>query len=189
MKVIYSGGYQKDLKTSYKNSWWYRHSGLLDSDAPAAVVTLAKPDGSYDQYLRKFPKVHVIDRKISTVDWHNYKSIFIAGGPTDTLKEEVIKRDFSMDKLDPDVAVLGDSAGAYIMCAYFFTDSDGDPGKNVRFYEGFNANAKNICIAHADNPYYTNALLTRRVEEFAAKHDLEVFRLNENEEKVLEQNT
>jgi hypothetical protein len=71
------------------------------------------------------------------------------------------------------------------MCSYFFTDSDGDPGKQVKFYEGFNQDAKNICIAHSDNPYYTNGLLIQLVEDFATEHGLEVFSLKENEEKTL----
>jgi peptidase E len=187
MKIIYSGGYQKDLETSYKNSWWYRHADILNSDIPMAVVTLAKPDGSYDKHLKQFSKVKVIDRKVNSVDWAKYKAIFIAGGPTDTLKEELVKRDFALSKLDPDVLVLGDSAGAYIMCSYFFTDSDGDPGKQVKFYDGFNSGAKNICIAHADNPYYTNESVINQVEALATKHGLEVFSLNENVEKTIEQ--
>lgn len=189
MKIIYSGGYQRDLESSYKNSWWYRHADILSSDITKAAVTLAKPDGSYDQHLKNFPKVDVIDTKVNSVDWEKYKTIFIAGGPTDRLKEEMIKRDFAISKLHPDATILGDSAGAYIMCSYFFTDSDGDPGRNVKFYEGFNPGAKNICIAHADNPYYTNDLLIQQVKDFAAEHELEVFSLKENEEKVLEINT
>jgi hypothetical protein len=185
MKIIYSGGYQKDLETSYKNSWWYRHTDILNSDISVAVVTFAKPDGSYDRHLKQFSKIEVIDRKVSSVDWAKYKALFIAGGPTDALKDEIIKRDFSLDKLSPDATILGDSAGAYIMCSYFFTDSDGDPGKQVEFHEGFNPAAKNICIAHADNPYYTNDLLISRVKDFANERGLEVFELKENEEMIL----
>jgi peptidase E len=185
MKIIYSGGYQRNLETSYKNSWWYRYADILNSDVSVAVVTLAKPDGSYNQHLKQFSKVEVIDRKSSIVDWSKYKAIFIAGGPTDTLKEEMVKRDFALSKLDPDAIVLGDSAGAYIMCSYFFTDSDGDPGKQVNFYEGFNPESKNIYIAHSDNPYYTNDLLIQLVKDFATEHGLEVFSLKENEEKTL----
>ncbi|HET7528994.1 MAG TPA: Type 1 glutamine amidotransferase-like domain-containing protein [Candidatus Saccharimonadales bacterium] len=186
MKIIYSGGYQRELEASYKNSWWYRHADILSSDIPTAVVTLAKPDGSYDQHLKKIPMVEVIDRNTTSVDWAKYKAVFIAGGPTDVLREEMLKRDFDIRKLDHEAMVLGDSAGAYIMCSSFFTDSDGDPGKKVEFYEGFNPGAKNICVAHADNPYYTNNLLIRQVTDFASEHSLEVVKLKENEERILD---
>ncbi|HSW79076.1 MAG TPA: Type 1 glutamine amidotransferase-like domain-containing protein [Candidatus Babeliales bacterium] len=194
MKIIYSGGYQKENDNSNKNSWWYRHENnirVLDrAGKKVAVVTLAKADDHYQKYLDMLPgSVEIINNSVPEVDWGEYDAIYIAGGDTDILKNKLNSRGFSMDKLKNQVILLGDSAGAYVLSSFFYTDIDGAPGTDVEFHEAFNAEAKNICIAHSDNPYYVNDALIKKVRSFAKENDLSVVLLKENVEKVVEQNT
>lgn len=190
MKITLRGGYSNE---NVKNSFWYEYSDLikkyLESGKRVAVITLAKPDGHYNKYINELSKeVEVIDSKNLNVKWNDFDAIFIPGGDSLNLLNNLKKGDFSLKELKKNALVLGDSAGAYILSSYFYHSPPGEErGKVISFYRGFNLIAKVITVAHTNNPVYTNEMLLEKVNKFAKEHNLKVLMLEENQEIKLDE--
>ena len=190
MKVVLRGGYNKLDEESFSNSFWYQYSSFVDEltemGKKVAMVTLAKPDGVYDDLIQENMKgAEVIDSQVEKTSWGEFDAIFIPGGKNLKLRDGLKRLSFGLGVLKEGAFVLGDSAGAYMLSSFFFESPSGeDKGKTVDFYEGFNPQLKTITIAHADNSWHTNELLIEKVKNFAKERDLSVLKLKENEEKV-----
>ena len=189
MKIIYRGGYNPNVEASIKKSFWYDYTSLINkivnSGEKVAVVTLAKPDGYYDQFIRQHAKgVDIINSRKTSINWGDYAAVFLPGGDSSILYTELNNRGFALNKLKNDALVLGDSAGAYVLSSYFYYSPVGENrGKIIEFREGFNKELNIITIAHTNNPIYTNDILIAKVEKFAGSKNLKIIRLAENEEK------
>lgn len=188
MKITLRGGYSKN---NTDKSFWYAYSHLIKESLGlgkrVALITLAKSDGQYDEHISNLPKgLEVIDSKTFDIEWDLFDVIFIAGGDSLNLFNNLKERGFSLEKVKDDAFILGDSAGAYILSSYFYHSPPGENrGKIIDFYKGFNPEANIITVAHKDNPVYTNEILLEKVNSFAKKHNLKIIVLAENEEKVL----
>lgn len=183
MKISYRGGYNKRNPESLNNSTLPAHSdyvrAALSDGKKVAIITYAKPDHYYDDLVHEYftDAVDIFGTDVLTPQWDMYDIIYILGGENVKLQRALKENDFSLDKLKPDVHLIGDSAGAMVLSAYLYTDSE-----DVQFQAGFNLDSKLITIVHADNPHYAPAELFPKVESFAKEHDLEVLVLKENEE-------
>lgn len=190
MKIVLRGGFS-DMTDTRSSSFWYKYKkrveGWINEGKSVAVVTLAKPDGYYQEQLDMWPNdVNEINSKTLKVKWDKFDVIILAGGYPKALLDALKKRKFSLDKLKKSVFILGDSAGAYILSSYFYDTPPGeDRGKTIEFLKGFNLKGKIITVAHANNPKYTNSLLLKKVQKFAKEKGLKVLMLEENEEKVI----
>ena len=102
------------------------------------------------------------------------------------LYEGLKKTNFSLNKLKKNVVILGDSAGAYVLSSYFYSLAPGKTRDNqIKFFPGFNPDAKVITVAHKNNPVYCNEILIANVNKFAKSKNVRVLMLNENEQKLL----
>lgn len=192
MKIIYRGGYNSTSEESIRASFWYEYEKFIEdkisSGSQVAVITLAKPDGTYQELLARLPKeVIVIDTKSQSLNWSSLDFIFIPGGNSFELHTGLKQSKFELDKLKDNAWILGDSAGAYVLSSYFYDSPPGDErGKEIEFYEGFNPASKNITIAHTNNPHFYNQLLLEKVNNLAEQYGLSVLMLKENEEKSID---
>jgi len=190
MNVIYRGGYNKNDEGSTKNSFFYEYADIVRTltakGIQVACVTLAKDDGHYDARIKEnFGNIDTINHQTTVVNWSKYRLIFLCGGTTLRLRDGLLKLGFNIDTLGKSVVVLGDSAGAYLMSAYFFDTSDRE---NLQFFEGAHPQSNVITIAHVNNSHYSNEKLIKSVKDFAKEKHLRVLSLNENEEKLLNNN-
>src|SRR3989338_2218262 len=129
MNVIYRGGFNKNNEESIKDSFFYEYADIVRTltakGIQVACVTLAKDDGHYDARIKEnFGNIDTINHQTTVVNWSKYRLIFLCGGTTLRLRDGLLKLGFNIDTLDKSVVVLGDSAGAYLMSAYFFDTSD-----------------------------------------------------------------
>ncbi len=191
MKIVYSGGINKHDPQSYQRSYFYCYSNkinqYLSASKQVAFVTSAKPDHYYDQHiLPQFGnRVDIIGRKKKKVNWSQYHLIFLCGGTNLDLKKGLIKQSFKLSNLKPNAIILGDSAGAYLLSAYYF---DRENHGQFSFHQGFNPSSQLITIAHFNDPKYTYDQLIRQIDNFARSHQLRVLKLNENQTQLLTSN-
>ena len=196
MKIIYSGGWNNKSGESIQLAFMYAYQATIrdaiSKGKKIAMVTLAKENGFYDFLINPLygKSVEVIDTTSQSIKWNTYDGIFLAGGSTSVLKKRLLEKDFSLSNLKKEVVLLGDSAGAYVLGSYFFISPSGEQrGIEVTFAEGFNPPAKLIVVAHKNNPIYCNEVLISKVRAFAQEKGIQVLILNENEQKILENNT
>lgn len=192
MKIIYSGGWDKTSQESIQNSFMYQYDKIINEAAASgkkiAIVTLAKPDGSYDAMIRLLfgNVVDIIDYKRRAPEWQIYDGIFILGGNAEMLKNGMVKAGFDMELLKPNAVVLGDSAGAYVLSTYFYQSPPGQlRGVDIDFIEGFNPEANLMVVAHKNNPDYCTPVLLKKVRLFTRELGLKLLILAENEQKML----
>lgn len=188
MKLIYRGGFNKHSEKSIRNSvisTYDKFMGrFIKAGKQVAYVTLAKKDGDYESRFPELKVRPVINwSNYQQTDWPTFDFLILLGGYSLSLYRGLKESGFSLDVLQKDVVVVGDSAGAYVLSSYFVERHD--LGKKVNFLPGFNPGAKLITLGHVDNPAYVDQGLTVQVEAFAKKKSLSVLRLKENEEKML----
>jgi len=196
MHLIYSGGYDKLSKKSVKNSFIYTFLPYLikfkEAGKNIAFVTLAKPDGNFDDKIFPYYSniVDIIDyTKIHSVKWITYDAIFIFGGDPVKLLDGLKESRFGLNQLKKEAIILGDSAGSYLLSTYFYNSPPGElRGEKIEFLEGFNPHAKIITVAHRNNSVFCNDKLLKKVNTFAKNKKLSVLILNENEQKLLRGN-
>lgn len=112
--------------------------------------------------------------------WEEYDLILIPGGDNLQLRDYFIKNNFKVSELKKDVIVIGDSAGAYTMSAYYSKSHKAEDGFSAS--EAFFPESKLITLAHVDNSRYVPEKLIDKLKEFAEEKGLEVLLLKENEE-------
>lgn len=195
MKIIYSGGWNNKLDESIKASFMCTYHEVIKvavaSGKKIAMVTLAKEDDYYDYLITPLYAgyVDVIDSRNQNVAWASYDGIFMPGGKSSLLKAGLQKTGFRLNSLKKEVVLLGDSAGAHVLASYFYISPTGPlRGVEIEFAEGFNPEARLIGIAHKNNPVYCNEILISKVNIFAKEHGLRILILNENEQKIFENN-
>lgn len=192
MKIIYSGGWNDEHHESIHHCFLYSYQNnilkMQQNGKKVTLVTLAKPDGFYDDLIRSlYGNIEIINTASPHPDWSSYDGIFIPGGDTMALKERLIERNFSVAALKDSAIILGDSAGAKILAPYFFLSPKGERrGIDIEFIEGLYPRAKCIVIPHANNPLHYNDILITKIEAFAQSKGISVFKLNENEQKLFQ---
>jgi hypothetical protein len=194
MKIIYSGGYDKYSTASIADSIFYRYSTLVNklSEEGKKVVSInfAKPDSYYDSRLEELyqEKILSIDnRNKQSIKWSEYDFIFIPGGDQNILKKQLLNTGFSFDLLKDDVIIVGDSAGAYVLAAYY-----PDFGEDLKSREskdqagkGLHPQSNLLVLAHVDNQRYIPEMTLERSRSLAQKLEVKFLPLKENEEKML----
>jgi hypothetical protein len=191
VKIVYRGGYNKEI---VQNSLWFDYlepvTQAVTSGQQVALITLAKPDGYFDNFVLQWPQsVQVINHQTPNSNWQDFDVIIIPGGDPLSLHDGLTSRNFALEKLKETAVVVGDSAGAYVLSSYFYNSPRGEErGKVIDFLPGFNPEAKVITVGHVNNPKYTNTLLLEKVNTFAQAKGLTVLKLNENQEKLLGDN-
>jgi len=192
LRIIYRGGYNKYNEESIKKSVVFDYKdivkNLIKKDLKIAFVTLAKPDGYYEEMLSPFVSKHVdvIDSTFKgKILWPRYSLIFLLGGNQEMLKKGLVEGNFDVSELSSKNVIVGDSAGAFVMGSYMYINKGKYPGENVIFEEGFYPNSNVIVIAHGNNQNYVSEKLVKKVEKFAQRKGIKVLKLNENEEKLL----
>ncbi|MFC1780540.1 Type 1 glutamine amidotransferase-like domain-containing protein [Patescibacteria group bacterium] len=191
MKIIYRGGYNKLDPKSVKNSTLYVYQkailNFINKKKNVAIVTLAKPDDFYDEMIRELnlDRVEVINYKSDNVDWSKYDLIIILGGNTHELYDKLVSQNFDIKLLKEDVIIIGDSAGAYVLGTSVLIQ---DPDSDLQAIPGFCPESNLFVIAHCNNPKYCNDNILTFIENSAKKQNIEVLKLNENEEKLLDEN-
>ena len=196
MRIIYSGGYDKADKESVRNGVFYRYSSVvlqqIAAGKKAVSINFAKPDRYYNSTLDeafegKILKIDNINK--SKIVWKDYDIIFFPGGSQEWLKNKLIETGFSFEKLKKDVVIIGDSAGAYVMSAYFpsYDDIDNLDKENILDYadKGFYPESNIFTIAHINNPKYVPAGVLKLAKKLATKLGVRLLALKENEEKML----
>lgn len=196
MRIIYSGGYDKSDKENVGNSVFYRYSSTvlqqIANGKKAVSINFAKPDRYYNSTLEetfegKILKIDNINK--SKIVWKDYDIIFFPGGSQEWLKNKLIETGFSFEKLKKDVVIIGDSAGAYVMSAYFpsYDDIDNLDKENLLDYadKGFYPESNIFTIAHINNPKYVPAGVLKLAKKLANKLGVRLLALKENEEKML----
>ena len=195
MKIIYSGGYDKLLHDSESKNVIHRHRDevkrFISEKKKVAFVTNAKPAGYYDDKLITAIGVgfEIIDDNSKNVNWESYDMLIILGGEQVKLKTAIDNLKFDLSKLKSDTLLIGDSAGAMVLGAWFYdADFVDNSDFKIEFHQGINPNSKNIFLVHSNNPRYVSPALIKLVEEFAAKKDLAMISLPENQEYILDVN-
>ncbi len=185
MKITYRGGYDKHDPLSLKNFLLASHASHVQKEINAgkqiAVVTYAKDDGYYDESIKSHfgERLAIINHSSFDPQWGDYDLLYILGGDQLRLHKALIKTSFSLSCLKSDVQLIGDSAGAMVLSAFYYKIDDAG---EVHFHEGLYPESKHIVIVHADNPNYSPKYLFTQVKEFASGHRLDVVVLNENQE-------
>lgn len=192
MKIVYRGGYNKRDPESVKNSTIFEYlpiiKNLYERGQSIAVVTLAKPDGYYDELLLPIrDKVDVIGTpNIENVTWGKYDLIILMGGDTPTLQSWLRKGKFSLNQFKEKSVIVGDSAGALVLCPYYY---DGQPDDiKVKWYQGMNPGGNILVLVHANNPHYAPEGLFPLVQQFAKDKNLTVVKINENQSYLSDDN-
>jgi len=196
MRIIYSGGYDKYNKESVANSFFYRYSKIvlqqIEKGKKAVSINFAKPDRYYNSILEEAFKGKIL--KIDNINktkimWKDYDIIFLPGGSSEWLKNKLIETGFSFDKLKKDVVIIGDSAGAYVMSAYFpsYSDIDSLDKENILDYadKGFYSESNIFTITHVNNQKHVPAGALKLAKKLADKLGVRLLALKENEEKML----
>ncbi len=185
MQVTYKGGYNK-LDPQHVNEFILASHAAnvrtyISLGKKIAVVTYAKDDGYYDKRIRSFfgETVDIINHTSSDPQWSTYDTLYLLGGDQLRLHKALQDHSFSLSNLKSDVQLVGDSAGAMVLSAFYYDMNDAG---EIQFHEGLYPESKRIVIVHADNPNYAPESLHKRVKEFALKHNLELLTLNENQE-------
>lgn len=192
MKIIYSGGWNNENQESIHQCFLYSYqNGILkmrQNGKKVALVTLAKPDGYYDDVIRSlYGDIEIINTASPNPDWSSYDGIFIPGGDTIVLKNRLQEFNFSLGALKDSVMLLGDSAGAKILAPFFFLSPKGERrGIDIEFIEGLHPQAGCIVIPHANNPLHCNDILLSKIEAYAHSKGIGVLTLNENEQKLFQ---
>lgn len=187
MKIIYRGGYNKYDEESVNNSYFYEYASdinkLINDGKKVAFVTMAKDDGYYDERIQKLhgDRVDILRHDTPQVDWKVYDLLIICGGDTPRLHKSIVSKKFKLTSLKNNVVIIGDSAGAYLMSAYYFDSND---KKTVSFHKGLYPKSNIVTIAHTNNPRYTSKTLIKKVEDFAKSKKLDVLLLKENEARL-----
>ncbi len=191
MKIIYRGGYQTE---NAETSLFYEYAGqikkYISEGKNVVYVTFAKPNNYYDsriiESLGFMPQV--IDTNISKgVDWSKFDLIIIPGGETEVLKKALIEWGFEINKLNPEVVIIGDSAGAYVLSKYYFgKKQDNKGGLEYFILEGLNAGSNLLTVAHIDNPKHVDQEKLMEAQGFSEKLGTSLLLLKENEAKLLE---
>ena len=187
MKLLYRGGLNKYDPNGYKTSYFYEYSNtllnLIKQGKNIGFVTMAKPDGHYDEHI--IPQfgniVDIIGSKTVVDDWKKYDLLFLCGGDTVQLRSKLEKKDFDIYKLKENVVVLGDSAGAMLMSPWLYDTED---RKTLEFHKGIYTETNTIVIVHENNPKYCTPELEESVRNFAKERLLNVLCLKENETKL-----
>lgn len=185
MKITYRGGYNKRDPKQEMCFVLPSHSEFVQNSLRAgkriAVITYAKPDGYYDSKIKKHfgDKVDIIATTTENPDWNSYDIVYLLGGSQHKLLELLQKNRFTLDKLKKETHLIGDSAGAIVLSAFFYwIEADGQ----ITFHEGLNPESNLIVIVHADNKSYSPKHLIDDVRTFAKQHGLEMLIVNENQE-------
>lgn len=196
MKIIYSGGYDKLLLESESKNVIHRYrdlvNQLLSEQKKVVFVTNAKRVGYYDDKLKTVigrAGFDIVDDNSENVNWESYDMLIILGGEQMKLKTALDNLKFDLSKLKTNTLLIGDSAGAMVMGAWFYDsviDSNGD--FQVTFHQGFNRVSNNIILVHANNPRYISSALISNVKDFAKAHALILISLEENQEYILDKN-
>lgn len=175
------------------------------------VVTLAKDDGAYEEHLGvlgaggegsmlniepasthpdfdsvkptplKEGILQIIDYSTDIVEWSEFDLLLILGGDSLRLKQALEERGFALERLKTNAKVVGDSAGAQILSAWFYHRDHQDPNQ-LTFHQGFGPNSMIILVVHNNNSRYVSPELRSAVDKFAQEKELEVIKLKENEE-------
>lgn len=192
MKLLFRGGLNKYESDGYLRSYFHEYSStiskLIDEEQNVGFVTIAKPDGYYDDHIlsRFGSKVDIIDRSYKVQNWRKYDLLILCGGDTVVLKKGLINNNFDIYDLRDEVVVLGDSAGAMIMAPWLY---DTKERISVDFHEGIYPDTNVIVIPHYNNPRYCSSELEGAVKEFAVQKKLEVLCLDENETVLYDHNS
>jgi len=200
MKIVYSGGYDKYISESVGNSPFYRYASAVNSQIEkgkvVASINFAKPDSYYDSRLYEIYKDNVIsidNRNKDKIDWSSYDVIFMPGGNPKWLKDKLLETGFSIDNFKENVVIIGDSAGAYVMAKYFPV-YDGEveniDDRNLQEYaeEGLYPDSNALVIAHINNKRYVPDSSLELADRLADELDVKLLALEENEEKLLDEN-
>ena len=185
MQVTYKGGYNKLDPQHAKEFILASHAVVVREHINAGrhigVVTYAKDDGYYDGRIRSFfgEKARIINHASLDPQWGDYDLLYLLGENQLRLHKALLYHSFSLSYLKSDVWLVGDSAGAMVLSAFYY---DIDDTGDIHFHEGLYPDSKRIVIVHADNPSYAPEHLFLNVEKFASGHNLEVIKLNENQE-------
>jgi hypothetical protein len=189
MHITYRGGYDKlDPQHSQDFILASHASGVqeaINAGKRVGVVTYAKDDGYYDKNIRLFfgEKVAIISHSSLAPQWGSYDVLYLLGGDQVRLHKALLDHSFLLLQLKPDVQLVGDSAGAMVLAAYYY---DLDDAGEIHFHEGLSPDSNHIVIVHADNPNYAPEHLFTQVKEFATEHKIEVLMLKENQEVTKE---
>lgn len=193
MKLLYRGGYNKYNEESIKNSYFYEYADvvidLIKSNNKVGFVTLAKPDGHYDERIIELygDAVDIIDTNTDINDWSVYDLLFLCGGNTTKLKTGLEDKDFTtLDVLKKDVVVLGDSAGSMLLSPWYYETED---TVNLEFHKGLYPDPNTIVIVHDNNPRYCTPDMVKKISKFAQDNGLKVLSLSENETKLYKPET
>lgn len=182
-KFIYRGGYNPKDGNSVRSAYFYEYAltikRILAEGKKVAFVTLAREDGYYDVRIKElFGELPTIIGRVSPPPaWNTYDLVVICGGDKKQLKTFLLEKKFSLSALHEDAVVLGDSAGAYMLSAYYYDDG--------KFEEGFYPESRLVVIAHANDPLHATPEKIEAVTTFASTHNLEMIFLKENESKIL----
>lgn len=193
-------GFDKYKKESVNNSIFYRYANVLNQQIEkgkvVASVNFAKPDYYYDSRLDEIfgGKIITIDnRNKGVINWKLYDIILMPGGNQKLLKEGLLKTGFSINNLKSNVIMIGDSAGAYVMGKYF-PAYDGEveniEESDIKKYaeEGLYPNSNALVIAHINNKRYVPDSALELSKKLAKELNVEILALQENEEKLLDEN-
>lgn len=185
MKISYRGVYNKtDLKSIQKSilsSHAQSAHEYLKDGKRLAVVTYAKDDGSYTEMIAHHlgPDVDIIEHTTQSPSWETYDVIYLLGGDHVRLKNALVANSFTISGLKNNVHLIGDSAGAMVLSAYFYVREDDG---RITYYEGLYPESTCICIVHANNAHYSPEKLKENVREFAKDRKLRIIMLEENQE-------
>jgi hypothetical protein len=200
MKIIYSGGFDKYLRDSVRSGMYYRYDKVvneqLDKGVVVASINFAKPDSYYDSRIDEVfaGKVIGIDtRNEDIIQWEQYDVIFMPGGNQNWLKEGLLRNGFDVSLLKENVVIIGDSAGAYVMAKYFPAydcDVENITERNIQEFadEGIYPESNIFTIAHTNNIRYVPSNSLEIAKKLAAKLNCTFLPLNENEERMLDEN-
>ena len=187
MKVIFSGGYNKYIISSFNNSILFRNKDiifkLLEEGKKVLIIGSAQPNNYYKAVSHFFKNkgAEIIDKSCKkNLNWGIYDCLVILGGDTVALKNHLISIGFSTSKLKKNLLVIGDSAGAMIMAEYFYDYNR--KNKKITFKKGFLTTNKQIIAVHVDNLNYYDDFSFKKVNEFAKEKGLQVVALKENQQ-------
>jgi hypothetical protein len=191
MRIIYRGGYDKLDEESVKESVIYGYQQLVKKAVgqgkKVAFVTLAKPDGYYDERLRKAHgrEIEIIGwKKRHRVNWWQYDLIFLLGGDTRELHKGLVESGFSLNVLKTNVLLVGDSAGAYLLAAGYFDVTTGPAGEEkTNYHPGLYPQSQITVVAHVNR---IDPQRLKKIRESTNKKRVKLLELEENQEKLLD---
>lgn len=184
MKIIYVGGYT-DKNNSHFIDYKNFVQEFINDRKQVLFVALGKDPGYFTSRIKDlYPNTpYILDiSSPKEIVWGSYDLIYIIGGNTQQLTQNLSNFGFDLEKLKKGVVLLGDSAGANVLSKYYI----GKDSNGYTLEQGLNPQSNILVLCHCDNPEKTPQNKIEIAKKYAESKEARLVLLNENESVIID---